>query len=142
MLARAALVSLSLLLVLALSGCPKDGKGTTDGTAEVTSGGVPLSGKISKPGHATPTPAASSGPVKEDKAFPKATLFEIFRAEQLGTDAERTAVEKKHGLLDAQGKEDQDRVSAYEAALKAFSESRPDEWSAFVDEIEAARARK
>ncbi|MEZ0229517.1 MAG: hypothetical protein ACAI25_12880 [Planctomycetota bacterium] len=126
--------AIALLFALLLTGCPESGKGSGD-PASVNSG-VPMSGKIQKkPKDPTGTPAE---PAKKPDVFPREVLVELYRAEQLG---DKTAVFKKHGLLDAKGVEVPAKEAEYEAALQRFATESADEWSKLVDEIESAKAK-
>ena len=128
------------LLALASAGCPGS---STNGTAPVSSD-VPATGKLAKPGKPkTDSPKESAAPaVVEDADFPRAALFELYKAEMLGDETERHAAFKKFGLEDAQGKPVVARVTAYEAALKKFASERADEWSELLDQVEQARTAK
>lgn len=137
-------LGLAGLIAASASGCP--GKTSPGGDTAPVSSDVPASGKLRKPSPAgdsrAPTPAASGATAADDAEFPRATLFDLYRAEILGSDAERHAALRKAGLEDEKGAAVPPRVVAYENALKRFASDHADEWSEFTDQVEQARAAK
>src|SRR5262249_29633914 len=122
------------------TGCPPS---KSNDAAPVTSD-LPTTGKLAKPPKPkedAPKVAPTPSPA-EDAAFPKATLFELYKADVLGSETERHAAWRKLGLEDSQGKPVAARVAAYEAALKKFASERADEWSELTDQVEQARTAK
>jgi hypothetical protein len=136
--AAPAALALASAAAVVSAGCPGKKSGEA---APIDSSAVPASGKLAKPrAPSEPSAVASAAAPSEDAQFPKAALFELYRADVLGSETERHAVLAKHGLEDSARKPVAPRVAAYEAALKKFASERADEWSAFAEEIERARA--
>ena len=118
-----------LIVLLLLAGCPDSNK-TGGDTAPVDSS-VPMSGKIQrKPGPAKP----ASTPKPEDP-FPREKLVELYKAVMTGD----TAVQKKYGLIDEDGKDVPAKQDEFDQALKRFADEHPDDLSKLSEEIEAAR---
>jgi len=119
----------ALVLALAvLAGCPDSSKTGPD--AAPVDSSIPMTGRIQKKPHET----KPVEPVKKEDPFPRERLIELYRADMRGDKS----VQRKYGLIDADGKEVPAKQQEYEAALGRFSDEHADELSEIVNELDAA----
>ncbi len=122
--------SLSLLVALALTGCPP-GPGPTPPPSTDTAA-VPSAGTTTEP---PKDPLAGS-------VFTKDEVLAIYRAEHAAglpgateaAKAERGRLLRQHKLIDADGDDIPARVGAYERALEALAKDEAS-WAEFVETL-------